>query len=152
MVVLTGEVLIDLIGRNIDSRTTLSYTGVLGGSALNTASTLARVGVSTRFVSELGQDFLGDWAIARIAERKIETRFIQQLPGVPTPLSVAEVDPEGNAQFSFYRAFGSTQFSPDSAVMARAKWFHFGSLSLSTPATAPASKACWKLLASTTCW
>ncbi|GEM85357.1 carbohydrate kinase family protein [Meiothermus hypogaeus] len=133
MIVLTGEVLVDLIGRNADSRASLAYTGRLGGSALNTASTLARLGAPTRFVSEVGQDFLGEWAIARIAERKIETRFIQQLPGVPTPLSVAEVDPEGNARFSFYRAFGSTQFSPDSAAMARAKWFHFGSLSAFEP-------------------
>ncbi len=129
MIVLTGEILIDLIGRNMDSRSTLAYTGILGGSALNTASILARVGAPTRFVSEVGQDFLGDWAIERIAERKIETRFIQQLAGVPTPLSVAEVDAEGNARFNFYRDFGNTQFSPDSAAMARAKWFHFGSLS-----------------------
>lgn len=137
MIVLTGEVLIDLIGHNLNSRSNLAYTGVLGGSALNTASILARVGAPTRFVSEVGQDFLGDWAIARIAERKIETRFIQQLPGVPTPLSVAEVDPEGNARFSFYRAFGNTQFSPDSAAMARAKWFHFGSLSAFDPRNSP---------------
>ncbi|MBO1437288.1 carbohydrate kinase [Meiothermus sp. CFH 77666] len=137
MIVLTGEVLIDLIGHNLNSRSNLAYTGVLGGSALNTASILARVGAPTRFVSEVGQDFLGDWAIAHIAERKIETRFIQQLPGVPTPLSVAEVDPEGNARFSFYRAFGNTQFSPDSAAMARAKWFHFGSLSAFDPRNSP---------------
>ncbi|GIW26514.1 carbohydrate kinase [Meiothermus sp.] len=133
MIVLTGEILIDLIGRNGEARSSLAYTGVLGGSALNTASILARVGAPTRFVGEVGQDFLGDWAIARIAERKIETRFIQQLPGVPTPLSVAEVDVEGNARFSFYRAFGPTQFCPDSAAMARAKWFHFGSLSAFHP-------------------
>ncbi len=137
MIVLTGEVLIDLIGRNVNSRSTLAYTGILGGSALNTASILARAGAPTRFVSELGQDFLGSWAIARIAERKIETRFIQQLPGVATPLSLAEVDEQGNARFSFYRDFGSTQFSPDSAAMARAKWFHFGSMSAFDPRNSP---------------
>lgn len=133
MVVLTGEILIDLIGRNLNSHSSLGYTGVLGGSALNTAAILARVGVPTRFVGEVGQDFLGDWAIARIAERKIETRFIQQLPGVLTPLSLAQIDGQGDARFSFYRAFGTTQFQPDSAAMARAKWFHFGSLSAFDP-------------------
>ncbi|MCS7069356.1 MAG: carbohydrate kinase [Meiothermus sp.] len=137
MIVLTGEILIDLIGHNKDARSTLAFTGILGGSALNTASILARVGAPTRFVGEVGQDFLGDWAIARIAERKIETRFIRQLAGVPTPLSVAEVDTEGEAQFSFYRAFGETRFNPDSAAMARAKWFHFGSLSAFDPRNSP---------------
>ncbi|WP_299432485.1 carbohydrate kinase [uncultured Meiothermus sp.] len=137
MVVLTGEILIDLIGRNLNSGSALAYAGVLGGSALNTASILARVGAPTRFVGELGQDFLGGWAIARIAERRIETRFIQQLPAVPTPLSLAEVNEQGKAQFSFYRAFGSTQFNPDSAAMARARWFHFGSLSAFDPRNSP---------------
>ncbi|MCX8088260.1 MAG: carbohydrate kinase family protein [Meiothermus ruber] len=137
MVVLTGEILVDLIGRNALSRPTLSYNGTLGGSALNTAAILARLGVPTRFVGELGQDFLGDWALARISERKIETRFIQQLPGIPTPLSLAEIDTKGEAQFSFYRAFGDTQFRPDSAAMARAKWFHFGSLSAFAPRNIP---------------
>ncbi|WP_027883113.1 carbohydrate kinase family protein [Meiothermus rufus] len=133
MVVLTGEILIDLIGRNQASGSALAYTGVLGGSALNTASILAKVGVPTRFVGEVGQDFLGQWALARIAERKIETRFIQQLPGVTTPLSLAELNAEGEARFSFYRCFGDTRFNPDSAAMARARWFHFGSYSAFEP-------------------
>ncbi|GIW32475.1 carbohydrate kinase family protein [Meiothermus ruber] len=137
MVVLTGEILVDFIGRNLLSKPTLSYHGVLGGSALNTAAILARLGIPTRFVGELGQDFLGDWALARIAERKIETRFIQQLPEVATPLSLAELDSQGNARFSFYRAFGATRFSPDSAAMARARWFHFGSLSAFDPRNIP---------------
>lgn len=137
MVVITGEIFVELTGRNTSSKATLSYNGALGGAALHTATILARLGMPTRFVGELGQDFLGDWALARIAEYKIETRFIQQLPQVTTPLSLAEIGPEGGVQFSFYRAFGDTQFRPDCAAMARARWFHFGSLSAFDPRNIP---------------
>jgi len=137
MVVLTGEILIELVGRNAHAQSVLSYSGILGGSALNIASILARLGVPTRLVGEVGQDFLGDWALARIAEQKIETRFIQQLPDTATPLSLAELEPEGDARLSLYRAFGHNRFSPDSAAMARAKWFHFGSLSAFDPRNIP---------------
>jgi len=133
MVVLSGEILIDLIGGNAGARSALSYQGALGGSALNTASILARLGVPTRFVGEVGQDFLGDWALARMAEKKIETRFIRQLPDMATPLRLAELDAASKARFSFYHAFGNTRFSPDSAAMARARWFHFGSFSAFDP-------------------
>lgn len=129
MVVLTGEILLDAVGRNDLSSPRLAYTGTLGGSALNAASVLAKLGTPTRFVGEVGQDFLGQWARERIAERRIETRYIQTLPGVSTPLALAEVDQEGNASYRFYRAFGDTQFDPDKGALARAKWFHFGSLS-----------------------
>lgn len=137
MVVITGEILVELTGRNALSKATLSYSGVLGGAALNTATILARLGMPTRFVGELGQDFLGDWALARIAEHKIETRFIQQLPQVTTPLRLAGIGPGDEVQFSFYRAFGDTQFRPDCAAMARARWFHFGSLSAFDPRNIP---------------
>ena len=129
MVVLTGEILVDLIGRNDAVKPKLAYTGGLGGSALNTASILARLGTPTRFVGELGQDFLGEWAKERITERRIETRYIQMLSGVSTPLAVAEVDDFGKASLGFYRGFGQTRFEPDKGALARAKWFHFGSLS-----------------------
>ncbi|RIH89026.1 2-dehydro-3-deoxygluconokinase [Meiothermus luteus] len=137
MVVLTGEIFVDLLGRNPMGHTTLTYAGVLGGAALNAASTLARVGVPTRFVGEVGQDFLGRWALARIAERRIETRFIQEVPGIATPLCLAELDPQGEAHHSFYRSYGASSFEPDSAAMARAKWFHFGSLSSFQPRNVP---------------
>ncbi len=137
MVVITGEIFVELTGHNALSKATLSYNGALGGAALHIATILARLGMPTRFVGELGQDFLGDWTLARIAEHKIETRFIQQLPEVATPLRLAELAPQGDARLSFYRTFGTSRFSPDCAAMARARWFHFGSLSAFEPRNIP---------------
>lgn len=129
MVVLTGEILLDAVGRNDLDSPKLSYTGTLGGSALNAASVLAKLGTPTRFVGEVGMDFLGQWARERITERRIETRYIQAVPGFFTPVALAEVNDSGEAQYRFYRVFGDTRFEPDKGALARAKWFHFGSLS-----------------------
>lgn len=129
MVVLTGEILVDLIGHNARSAAQLEYRGTLGGSALNTASLLARLGTPTRFVGEVGQDSLGEWAIQRLEERRIESRFVIRLSGIPTALALAEIDLAGNAAYSFYRMFRDFPFQPDKGALARARWLHFGSLS-----------------------
>ncbi|MCS7058576.1 MAG: PfkB family carbohydrate kinase [Meiothermus sp.] len=137
MVVLTGEIFVEMLGRNPIDHATLNYVGALRGAALDAATTLARVGVPTRFVGEVGQDFLGRWALARIAERRVETRFIREVPGIATPLCLVELDEQGEPRHSFYRSYGTSLFEPDSAAMARAKWFHFGSPSSFQPRNIP---------------
>ncbi|MER3553402.1 MAG: carbohydrate kinase [Meiothermus sp.] len=127
MVVLTGEIKVDLIGRNGPKDDRLEYGGTLGGAALNTASTLARLGTPVRLVGEVGDDFLGEWALGQLEARRLETRFVRRLEGIPTPLALAQIDPSGDAAYSFYRNFGETCFEPDKGALARAKWFHFGS-------------------------
>lgn len=128
MVVLTGEILIDLIGQNNDQASSRSYSGLLGGSALNTASVLAKAGLPVRFIGELGHDTLGGWAMQQIAARGIQSQYIRQLP-VPTPLALAELDAKGNATYTFYRLFEGHAFDPNPQALQGASWFHFGSLS-----------------------
>jgi fructokinase len=133
MIVLTGEILIDLIGSNPLEAAMLSYRGVLGGSALNTASILSRLGLPTRFLGEVGGDRLGLWAKRRIEERGIDARYLQSLP-LPSPLALAELDAQGNASYTFYRLF-EAPFQPDLTALEGVGWFHFGSLSAFEPRT-----------------
>jgi len=126
---LTGEMLVEVLGHNAPGESRLSFSATLGGAMLNTASVLAQLGTPTRFIGEVGQDFLGDWAIQRLDQGRIERRFVQQPEGVLTPLVVKQVDTFNNARYSLYRVFGDTQFNPDKGALARVKWFHFGSLS-----------------------
>ncbi|WP_027894183.1 carbohydrate kinase family protein [Calidithermus chliarophilus] len=132
MITLTGDILVDLIGHNPLEAPTRSYTGVLGGSALNTASVLARLGVPVRFVGEVGQDPLGEWALERLRARGVDTAFVRRLPA-PTCISLAELDPTGDARYTFYRLFDPFPFEPDAGALEGASWFHFGSLSSFRP-------------------
>ena len=130
--VLTGEILLDLVGRNQPTDEVVQYQGRLGGSALNTAVVLRQLHQPVRFVGNLGSGPVGQWALSQLEQRGMDTRFLLPLP-VANPLSLAEVDAEGNARYSFYRQWGDLPFGPDPAVMEGASWFHFGSLSAFHP-------------------
>lgn len=127
MVVLTGELKADLIGQNGWEHSEPTYNLRLGGAALNTASVLARLGSPVRFVGEVGDDRLGQWALQQLEARRLDTRFVRRLEGALTPIALAEVEASGDSTYSFYRSFGPTQFQPDKGSLARAQWLHFGS-------------------------
>lgn len=130
--VLTGEILLDLVGRNQSTDQVVQYQGRLGGSALNTAVVLCQLQQPVRFVGNLGHGPVGAWALTQLRQCGIDTRFLLPLP-VANPLSLAEVDAQGNAQYSFYRQWGDLLFEPDPAVMQGVSGFHFGSLSAFHP-------------------
>lgn len=122
MVVLVGESLVDLL---LEGEAPLRFTGVLGGSVLNTATTLARLGFPVRFLSEVGSDWVSAWSQGEMAKRGLNPVLFRH-PG-PMPLALVRVDAEGNAHYSFHRPFETPYVSPAGSLKG-AKAFHFGSL------------------------
>jgi fructokinase len=127
MIVLTGEILVDMIRQSDPTSSPRHYAGVLGGSVLNSASVLARTGLPTRFVGELGNDKLGDWGLAQIRGRGIDADPIVQHP-TPTMLAMVELDEARNASYSFYQTHRESTFDPKPEALDKAHWFHFGSI------------------------
>ncbi len=122
----------DLVGHNQPTDQVVQYQGRLGGSALNTALVLRQLHQPVRFVANLGSGSVGQWVQTQLVQCGLDTQFLLPLP-VANPLSLAEVDALGNAQYSFYRQWGDLPFQPDPAAMVGASWFHFGSLSAFHP-------------------
>lgn len=122
MLVLVGEVLVDLV---LEEEAPLRFTGVLGGSVLNTASALRRLGFAVRFLSEVGQDWLSAWSEAEMARRGLEAR-LKRHPA-PMPLALVRLDREGNPLYSFHRPFHDP-FRAEEGALKGARAFHFGSL------------------------
>ncbi|GLV49183.1 fructokinase [Thermus sp. LT1-2-5] len=122
MLALCGEVLVDLI---LEGEDPLRFTGVLGGSVLNTATTLARLGFPVRFLSEVGEDWLSAWSEEEMGRRGLETRLMRH--PAPMPLALVRLDEGGNALYSFHRPF-QAPFRLESRALQGAKAFHFGSL------------------------
>ncbi len=122
MLALAGETLVDLV---LEGESPLRFAGALGGSVLNTASVLARLGFPVRFLSEVGTDWLSAWSEAEMARRGLEARLFRH-PG-PMPLALVRLDPEGNARYSFHRPFQEA-FRPEPGALRGAEAFHFGSL------------------------
>jgi fructokinase len=122
MLALVGETLVDLV---LEEEHPLRFTGALGGSVLNTASALARLGLPVRFFSEVGTDWLSLWCEGEMERRRLNPRLFRH--PAPMPLALVRPDREGNAHYSFHRPF-QAPYRPE-AEAARGAWaFHFGSL------------------------
>ncbi|MGE0309811.1 MAG: PfkB family carbohydrate kinase, partial [Acidimicrobiia bacterium] len=126
IVVVGGEALIDLV---IDPR-----GGVIakqGGGPFNTARTIARLGINSRFVGSMSDDRFGTLMQAQLRVDGVDTSLLRHSTR-PTTLAAAEIDEGGAAQYRFY--FEGTS-APDFPLYERPTLtaidaFHIGTLGL----------------------
>lgn len=98
-VIAMGETVLDIVFRDGQPE-----RGVPGGSTLNAIVSLARSGVNTVFISETGRDRVGREIRAFLDACGVDTRYIRQWDTMKTPVSLAFLDNENNAEYSFYRS------------------------------------------------
>lgn len=100
-IIILGETTYDIIFKNnkpVDAK--------VGGSQLNTAISLGRLGHKVIFVSAFGNDRLGDNSLDFIAENGVETSNISRYEG-NSRLAIAFLDEKNNADYSFYKSTGN---------------------------------------------
>ena len=100
-----------------------------GGKALNYALAARRLGASVALLASVGQDEAGEELLTVLAQAGVETWGVQQLPGVPTALSLIAVDPAGENMILTVLGAASTyqlpflaQRSVPSALIVQAEW------------------------------
>ncbi|MBW4707406.1 hypothetical protein KX928_06370 [Roseobacter sp. YSTF-M11] len=69
---------------------------ITGGGALNAATTIAGLGGQACVAGAIGADALGDFLLAEMARREIDTTHLQILPDAPTSLSAVLITPDGD--------------------------------------------------------
>jgi fructokinase len=95
-----GETILDLIFKNDKP-----YAAVPGGSTFNAMVALARLNVPVSFISELATDHIGDLIIHFMEENHIATHYIDRFPDGKTPVSLAFLNEQNDALYSFYHDF-----------------------------------------------
>ena len=95
-----GETILDIIFR--ENR---PYAAVPGGSVFNGLTSLGRLGVSVLFVSELGDDQVGNLIRAFMVENHISTDYVDRYLDGKSPISLAFLDEHNNANYSFYKNY-----------------------------------------------
>ncbi|TMG23359.1 MAG: carbohydrate kinase [Chloroflexi bacterium] len=95
MIVVCGEALIDMV-HNEDG----TQLAAPGGGPFNTARALARLGVPTAFFGRLSKDAFGQELSRRLAADGVSLDLTSVGPE-PTTIAVADVDPEGLAEYEF---------------------------------------------------
>ncbi|HET7701875.1 MAG TPA: carbohydrate kinase [Candidatus Limnocylindrales bacterium] len=125
-VAVAGEALIDFVGIG-----DLQFQGFFGGSPLNTAIAVARLGTATGYVSQLSTDLFGQRLRQHMEANAVDTRFVLSHPA---PSTVAFVQREqGENRYVFLaRGAADTLYDPDPmpTLPAETAFLAFGSVSL----------------------
>jgi fructokinase len=79
--------------------------GTPGGSMLNTSVSLGRLGVDVHFISETGNDELGELIKRFLEANGVKTGYFSQFKNGQTPVALAVLDEHQNARYSFYKNY-----------------------------------------------
>lgn len=132
-----GELLIDFTesGKSPQGNDLLEANP--GGAPCNVLAMLARLGRKTCFIGKVGQDMFGDLLEETIRSAGIDASGLKKDPQVHTTLAFVHTREGGDREFSFYRNPGADMMlqssDVDTSLIAGARIFHFGTLSMTHP-------------------
>lgn len=95
-----GETILDIIFKEEQP-----YKAVPGGSVFNGLISLGRLQVPVTFISEVGKDQVGDIILRFMEQNHISTQYIDRFPDGKSPISLAFLDANRNANYSFYKDY-----------------------------------------------
>jgi fructokinase len=95
-----GETILDVIFPNNQPQ-----RAVPGGSTFNCMVSLGRCGIPALFISELGKDKVGEWIQSFMEENNLSTEYIYFFEDGQSPVSMAFLDENRNADYAFYKDF-----------------------------------------------
>ena len=93
-----GESILDIIFRDGEVRASRP-----GGSMLNTAVSLGRLGLDIYMVSELTFDSVGKIILKFLSDNDVDISYVQQYNKGKTPVSIASLDEHNDANYTFFR-------------------------------------------------
>lgn len=93
-----GETVLDIIFRKEQP-----IGAFPGGSVFNGIISLGRSGVSTMFISEAGNDRVGDHIIRFLRENGVGADNVNRFPESKSPISLAFLDDNNDAEYLFYK-------------------------------------------------
>jgi fructokinase len=97
-----GETVLDIIFKN-----GRPICATPGGSILNTAVSLGRLGIDVHFISEYGNDKTGMIIASFLTSNNIQTDYIYRYPDFPSSLALAFLDEQQDASYQFYKNYPS---------------------------------------------
>jgi fructokinase len=135
-VVSFGELLIDFVSveRGVSVGEASGFTKAPGGAPANVAVGLAKLGIPTAFMGQIGDDFFGIHLKGVLESYGVDTSALRLTDEANTALAFVSVDKDGDRSFVFYRKPSAdmlmTESDLDLNMLANAEVFHFGSITL----------------------
>jgi fructokinase len=97
-----GETVYDILFKNNQP-----ISAKPGGSVYNALISLGRLGLNPAFISEIGDDKIGNLICDFLKENDVETKYIYSFDRGKTPLALAFLDEKQNADYLFYKDYPS---------------------------------------------
>ena len=95
-----GETILDIVFKNNQPT-----KAVPGGSVFNGLISLGRAGMNTTFISEVGNDRVGDTILNFMKENGINTDHVCVYPESKSPISLAFLNEKNDAEYLFYKDY-----------------------------------------------
>lgn len=103
MFVVGGESLVDLVAAPREADGTLRLTAHPGGSPMNCAIALGKLGNATGFLCPISRDPFGGLILEPLAAAGV-VPLLRERVAAPTSLAVATLNERGQARYEFYRS------------------------------------------------
>ena len=95
-----GETILDILFRDGQPQ-----AAVPGGSVYNAVISLGRMGQNVTFISETGNDRVGEMILANMRENGVDTANVNVLPEGKSPVSLAFLNERNDAEYIFYKDY-----------------------------------------------
>ena len=100
-----GRVSMDLFAQQIGAEfaDVEGFDASVGGSPVNIAIGVGRLGLRSGVFTAVGQDLVGDFVLRYLARENVNTEFIYRKPNTQTGLAIVAVQPPDRFPLVFYR-------------------------------------------------
>ncbi len=130
-----GETLLDIIFKGAEPQTAKP-----GGSAFNASITLGRLGAPINFISETGQDKVGDLILDFMNDNGVQANFISRYPKGNTAIALAFLNEKSDAEYEFYKDYPAQRLAVDFPDFQKDDLLMFGSFYALNPGIRPRVK------------
>jgi len=105
-IVCCGNIAFDLILDSTKKSGEISFCARPGGSVLNTAILLRRLGLRVSLIAKTGTDFLSESLLQILRKEKLNTSFVRQEKDLKIGLALAQINKKGDSSYIFYKPAG----------------------------------------------
>ena len=95
-----GETILDILFRDGQPE-----AAVPGGSVYNAMISLGRMGQNVTFISETGNDRVGEMILANMRNNGVDTANVNVFPEGKSPVSLAFLNENNDAEYIFYKDY-----------------------------------------------
>ena len=101
-----GETVFDIVFEN-----NKAHFAKAGGSVLNAAVSLSRLGLTTELISEIGKDSVGQVIRNFLEQNGVATNYSYFFESGQTGIALAFLNDDKDAEYSFYKQYPQTRFA-----------------------------------------